>query len=78
MMLHVLDIMDKRVILNCNHNMSETPFKLWCLVQGDFVPFPVDASPTIRIDNLKKIIIEELKLVLSPTDVSLWKVCYLQ
>ena len=56
---------------------SET-LVVWCLVQGDFLPFLVDASPTIRIDNLKKIIIEKLKLVLSPGDVILWKVCYLQ
>ena len=32
---------------------SET-LVVWCLVQGDFLPFLVDASPTIRIDNLKK------------------------
>jgi len=61
--------------------MSDTPFSLWCYVQGDNTYFPVIASSAISIGVLQKMIKEEGKNgVLNSVDakdLTLWKVRYI-
>ena len=60
--------------------MSGDPnFRLWCLIDGEDTPFPITASPTLLIDDVKVIIKEEKTNFLRMVDASrltLWKVRY--
>ena len=56
--------------------MANTPFKLWCLKEGDTTPFSVTASPDVDIDELKKMIQREIKVDLPAYKLNLWKVRY--
>jgi len=59
--------------------MANTPFKLWCLIEGTTTPFSVTASPDVDIDELKKMIQGEKKNLFQRVDASdliLWKVRY--
>jgi len=58
--------------------MSVT-WTFWCLVEGDQSPFTITVSPSIPIDELKKIIKAEKSRRLQNVDASdlaVWKVRY--
>ncbi len=50
--------------------MSDTPFMLWCYVQGDKAYFPVIASSAIPIGVLQEKIKEEKSNLLQGVDAS--------
>jgi Crinkler effector protein N-terminal domain len=57
--------------------MSDTTYKLWCLVEGDKTPFSIIASTTTFIGELQKMIKKEKSDALQSFDASsliLWKV----
>jgi hypothetical protein len=61
--------------------MSDAPYEIWCFLEleGSALPFPVLASSTISIGQLKIIIKRELNNALQHVDaynLILWKVCY--
>jgi len=56
---------------------SDTSYRLWCFVEGDNTVFPVIASSTLLIDDLKDKIKEKKSNLLQRVDASiltLWKV----
>jgi len=58
--------------------MSVT-WTLWGLVEGDQSPFTITVSPSILIEELKKIIKAEKSHCLQnfdASDLAVWKVCY--
>jgi hypothetical protein len=58
----------------CKVEMSSTPYELWCLVEGEEIPFSVSAPPTTTIDGLKIAIKERIKIDLAAYRLILWKV----
>jgi hypothetical protein len=59
--------------------MSDTSYRLWCFVEGDNTVFPVIASSTLFIGELKDKIKENKSNLLQRVDASsltLWKVRY--
>jgi len=57
--------------------MSDTPYALWCYVEGDNTYFPVVASPTVTIGDLKEKIKEKNSHEVVAKDIRLWKVRYI-
>jgi hypothetical protein len=59
--------------------MSETTYKIWCLVEGGKAPFSITASSTRFIAELQKMIKKEKSILFHNVDASnlnLWKVRY--
>ena len=54
--------------------MSSTPYELWCLVEGEDIPFSVSAPSTITIDGLKIMIKKRIKIDVAAYRLILWKV----
>lgn len=54
--------------------MSGTHHVLWCLLERDKIPFSVEASSTIRIDELKAMIKESIEIDIAAYRLTLWKV----
>jgi len=53
--------------------MSGTHHELWCLLEGDMIPFSVNAPSTIRIDELKTMIKERIQADVAAFKFTLWK-----
>ena len=55
---------------------------LWCLVYGDSAPFKIVAPVNIDVDDLKKLVLEEVKqgdlINVNAKDLTLWKVRHLR
>jgi len=61
--------------------MSDTSYKLWCLVEGEESPFSVTTHSNISISELKEVIKAKKENAFQRVDASflkLWKVCYFQ
>ena len=61
--------------------MCDTPYKLWCLVEGEESPFSVTAHSNISVSELKEVIKAKKENALQRVDASslkLWKVRYFQ
>jgi Crinkler effector protein N-terminal domain len=57
--------------------MVEDNYRIWCLVEGESTMFPVIASRTIPIADLKKLIKEKKNRALNDVaakDLRLWRV----
>lgn len=54
--------------------MSSTHHELWCILEGEKIPFAVNAPSTIKIDGLKIMIKERIQTDLAAYRLVLWKV----
>jgi len=58
--------------------MSENTYRIWCLVEGDNILFPVIALPTTSVSMVKDLIHEKRKngvlKSVDAADLTLWRV----
>ena len=59
--------------MTLNSEMSD--MTLWCLLKGKDSTFRVVTSPTIFIDELKKLIENKIQTHIPSYELKLWKVC---